>query len=54
MHNNLKKISCNPECGFAIQSHDEREVLGVAMSHVKKAHRLDATEKDMKMRMQMV
>ena len=35
---NLKQISCSPECGFRVRSHDEKEVLGLTMQHVKHAH----------------
>lgn len=36
--NDLKKISCDPMCGFSVQSHEEKEVLDMAMAHVKHAH----------------
>ena len=44
----LKKVECDPKCGFAIQSHDEKEVVDVAMQHAKKAHSMNLTEKDVK------
>jgi predicted small metal-binding protein len=44
----LKKIECDPKCGFAIQSHDEKEVIEVASQHAKKAHNMNMTEKEVK------
>ncbi len=34
----LKRLECDPHCGFVIQSHDENEVLDAAMNHIKKMH----------------
>jgi predicted small metal-binding protein len=44
----LKKVECDPKCGFAIQSHDEKEVVDIALQHAKKAHSKDITEKDVR------
>jgi predicted small metal-binding protein len=41
----LKSITCDPGCGFMIQSRDEKEVLSVTRSHAKKVHHMDLTEK---------
>lgn len=38
MNKNLKRISCDPMCGFMVQSHDEKEVVDLAKQHVKHAH----------------
>jgi predicted small metal-binding protein len=38
MEQQLKKISCDPMCGFSVQSHDEKEVLNMAKLHVKNVH----------------
>lgn len=46
MAEKLKKVECDPKCGFAVQSHDEKEVIAFAMQHAKKAHNMDVTEKD--------
>jgi predicted small metal-binding protein len=49
---NLKRISCAPECGFMVQSHDEKEVVNLAMTHVHKAHpSMKVSDKDLKSRM---
>ncbi len=50
----LKSISCDPGCGFSIQSRDEKEVLSVAKNHVKKVHHMDITEKKVKEMMKTV
>jgi predicted small metal-binding protein len=44
----LKKVECDPKCGFVIQSHDEKEVIEVATQHAKKAHNMNMTEKEVK------
>lgn len=44
----LKKIECDPKCGFIVQSHDEKEIVEIAMQHAKKAHKMKITEKDAK------
>ena len=45
----LKQIECDPKCGFLVRSHDEKEVVEVALQHAKKAHSgMKITEKDIK------
>jgi predicted small metal-binding protein len=44
----LKSISCDPTCGFMVRSHDEKEVVGFAKTHVKKAHKMKTTDKELK------
>ncbi len=34
----LKSISCDPTCGFMVRSHNEKEVMDLAMTHAKKMH----------------
>jgi predicted small metal-binding protein len=51
---NMKQISCDPECGFMIRSHDETEVLGVAKKHIKEKHKMEATMDMLKSRMKAV
>ena len=38
MEQELKKISCDPMCGFSVQSHVEDEVVNMAMLHVQNVH----------------
>lgn len=34
----LKEISCAPECGFLVRSHDKDEVVSLAKQHVEQKH----------------
>ncbi len=38
MEENLYSISCDPECGFAVQSHDKNEVVNLCYEHASQAH----------------
>jgi len=45
----LKKLQCDPVCGFMIRSHDEKELIEIALEHAKKFHKeIKITEKDVK------
>jgi predicted small metal-binding protein len=44
----LKKVECDPKCGFMIQSHDEKEVIKIAIEHAKKSHNMTITEKEVR------
>ena len=46
MAGNLKKIECDPSCGFLVRSHDENEVVRMAREHVKNIHHKDISEQD--------
>ena len=48
MAEKLKKIECDPKCGFMVRSHNEKEVVEIAMHHAKKAHKMNITEKELK------
>jgi predicted small metal-binding protein len=48
MAEKLKTVECDPKCGFLVRSHDEKELLDVAIQHAKKAHSMVITEKDVK------
>ena len=49
MAKTLKKVECDPKCGFMVQSHDEKEVIDIAMQHAKKYHTdMKMTEKDIR------
>ena len=34
----LKEISCSPECGFLVRSHDKKEVVALAKEHIDNKH----------------
>ncbi len=44
----LKSLSCDETCGFMVRSRDEKEVMSATKVHVKKMHKMDMTEKQMK------
>ena len=48
MAETLKKVECDPKCGFMVQSHDEKEIIEIVMQHAKKSHNMTITEKDIK------
>jgi predicted small metal-binding protein len=55
MNQSLKRISCDPTCGFMVQSHDEKEVVDIATKHVHQAHPdMKVSRDDVKSRMKMV
>ena len=46
MQAQLKEISCDPICGFKVRSHDEEELINIAMKHAKEKHKdIKATRK---------
>ena len=48
MEGNLKKVECDPKCGFMIRSHDENEMIDLVKQHAKKSHNMDVSEKDIR------
>lgn len=48
----LKKLECDPTCGFMVRSHDEKELIEIVRQHAKKSHNLTITEKDIRDKMQ--
>jgi predicted small metal-binding protein len=48
MGSDLKKIECDPKCGFTVQSHDEKEVIEIAKKHAKEKHGMNATDQQLK------
>lgn len=48
MTGHLKKVECDPKCGFMIRSHDEKEVIKAAIVHAKKSHKETLTEKEVR------
>ena len=38
MEKKLKSITCDPMCGFMVRSHDEEELLEMAIAHGNKKH----------------
>ena len=51
MAGNLKKIECDPTCGFMVRSHDEKELIDLVKQHAKKSHNMSISEKDIRDKM---
>lgn len=48
----LKKITCDPMCGFEVTSHDEDELVTMGMMHVTKQHpEMKVTKEEMEKKM---
>jgi len=45
---NLKKIECDPVCGFKVQSHDEKELMEIGIQHAKKFHNMTVSVEEAK------
>jgi predicted small metal-binding protein len=48
MEEKLKRIECDPKCGFMVQSHDEAEVLKIGRRHAKEKHGLNVSLEQLK------
>ena len=48
MAETLKKVECDPKCGFMVRSHDEKEIIEIVTQHAKKSHKMTIAEKDIK------
>jgi predicted small metal-binding protein len=44
----LKKVECDPMCGFMVRSYDEKELVEIVTQHVKKFHNKKISEKEAK------
>ena len=50
----LKRVTCDPVCGFAVQSHDEKELVHIVQQHAKQAHRMNVTPRQIEAKMEPV
>jgi predicted small metal-binding protein len=48
MEKNVSRIECDPKCGFAVQSEDEKETLDIAKRHAKEKHNMNATSEQLR------
>ncbi|MBI4100480.1 DUF1059 domain-containing protein [Candidatus Microgenomates bacterium] len=48
MDRSLKRIICDPECGFMVQSHDEEELVEIAKKHAKTMHDMEASDEEIR------
>jgi predicted small metal-binding protein len=44
----LKSVSCTPDCGFMVRSHDDSEIIQIVTDHSRKAHNKTITEKEVR------
>lgn len=44
----MKKIECPSPCNFSVKSHDEKELVEIAVQHAKKSHNMSISEQDVK------
>lgn len=51
MTQDLKKVECDPSCGFMVRTHDEKELIEIVKTHAKKVHNMTVTDKDIKDKM---
>jgi len=51
MTGTLKKVECDPKCGFIVRSHDEKEIIDLVTQHAKKSHNMSVTEKYVRTKM---
>jgi predicted small metal-binding protein len=48
MAEQMKKIECPAPCNFSVKSHDEKELVAIAIQHAKKSHNMAITEQEVK------
>ena len=44
----LYTVACDPECGFMVRSHSQKELTSIVIRHAKTMHNKKVTEKDVK------
>ncbi len=44
----LKKVECDPACGFMVRSHDEQEIYRIVKEHAFKSHNMKVSDKELK------
>ncbi|HVM45180.1 MAG TPA: hypothetical protein VM582_04535 [Candidatus Thermoplasmatota archaeon] len=45
---NLRRIECDPLCGFVLQDHNENELIDVTIRHVRTEHGKTLTPADVR------
>jgi predicted small metal-binding protein len=46
MAEKLKTIECDPNCGFMVRSHDEKEIIKIGKQHAKDFHNMTVSDED--------
>lgn len=44
MNEEMYMAECDPSCGFAVQSHNKKEVMGMVKTHGKQAHKVEMSD----------
>jgi len=44
----VKQVTCDPACGFVVQSRDEKEICTMVKQHAKTHHNMKLSDKDVK------
>jgi predicted small metal-binding protein len=44
MAKELYQITCSPDCGFMVRSHDKAEVKRFGKQHLKMAHKMEMSD----------
>jgi len=44
----LKTVACDDKCGFMVRGRNEKELISIVKAHVKKMHKMDITDKQVK------
>ena len=50
----LMKVSCDPECGFMMQDHDEKELKKIVKDHAQRSNSMKMSDKDVEDKMEKV
>ena len=48
MVSNLKKLVCDPNCGFMVTRHDESEIVNAGLFHTTNIHNMNLTPKEVR------
>ncbi len=46
MPNHLKRVTCDPDCGFMVQDHDETELKKFVKDHLSNTHHKQVSDTD--------
>jgi predicted small metal-binding protein len=47
----IMEVACDPSCGFKVQSRNEKELISIVKTHVKKYHKADLTDAQVREKM---
>lgn len=54
MNDQIMSVSCAPECGFKVQSHDREELRMIVKNHGMEKHGKEMSDEDVNKMMEMV